>query len=61
MAAGEDVEGDVQHVVGLVIGQVAFEQVEVLIDVGDQAGRCATRSMAPMPPAASPWTRSASS
>ena len=28
LTAGEDVEGDVQNVVGLVIGQMAFEQVQ---------------------------------
>ena len=37
-AAGEDVEGDVQDVVGLVIGEVPLEEVEVVVDVGDQAG-----------------------
>ncbi len=37
-AAGQDVEGDVQDVVGLVVGEVAFEEVEALIDVGDQPG-----------------------
>jgi hypothetical protein len=35
-APGQDVEGDAEDVVGLVIGEMAFEQVEVLIDVGDQ-------------------------
>ena len=37
-AAGQDVEGDIEDVVGLVIGEVALEEVEVLIDVGDQPG-----------------------
>ena len=59
-AAGEEVVGDVQDVVDLVVGQVPLEQVEV-------AGRCrrparvlrARRCMAPMPPGARPRTRSA--
>ena len=37
-AAGEDVEGDVQDVVGFVIGEMALEQMEVGVDGGDQAG-----------------------
>ena len=37
-AAGEEVEGDVQDVVGLEIGEVALQQVEVVVDGGDQAG-----------------------
>ena len=37
-AAGEDVEGDVEDVIGLVVGEVALEEVEVVIDVGDQPG-----------------------
>ena len=36
-AAGEDVEGDVQDVVGFVIGQMPLEEVEVAVDVVDQA------------------------
>ena len=35
-AAGEEVEGDVQDVVGFVIGEVALEQVEVAVDVLDE-------------------------
>ena len=51
-AAGEEVEGDVQDVVGLEIGEVALEEVEV----GGRWRRSspvrrATSSMAPMPPA----------
>jgi hypothetical protein len=37
-APSEDVEGDVEDVVGLVIGEVAFEEVKVAVDVTDQAG-----------------------
>jgi len=33
---GQDVEGDVQHVVGLVVGQVPLEQVEAAVDVTDE-------------------------
>jgi hypothetical protein len=36
-AAGEDVESDIQDVVGFVIGEMAFEEVKVLVDVPDQA------------------------
>ena len=35
-AAGEEVEGDVEDVVGLEIGEVALQQVEVVVDGGDQ-------------------------
>ena len=38
LAAGEDVEGDVQDVVGFVVGQMPLEEVEVVIDVADQSG-----------------------
>src|SRR5271163_537597 len=37
-AAGQDVEGDVQDMVGLVIGEMPLEQMERVIDVADQAG-----------------------
>ena len=37
-AAGEDVEGDVQDMVGFVIGEVALEEMELEVDGGDQAG-----------------------
>ena len=37
-AAGEEVEGDVQDVVGLEIGEVALQEVEVVVDGGDQSG-----------------------
>ena len=64
-APSQDVEGDVEDVVGFVIGEVAFEKMEVSVDAGDQAGLQqdlrATRSMAPRPPALRPWTRPASS
>ena len=36
-AAGEDVEGDVQDMVGFVIGKMPFEEMEVVVDVADQA------------------------
>src|SRR4051794_14166863 len=36
--AGEEIEGDVQDVIGLVVGLMAFEQVQVAIDIGDQSG-----------------------
>ena len=37
-AAGADVECDVQDVVGFVIGEVLLEEMEVVVDVADQAG-----------------------
>jgi len=37
-AAGEEVEGDVEDVIRLVVGQVALQEVEVVVDGGDQAG-----------------------
>ena len=37
-AAGEDVEGDVQDMVGFVIGEMALEEMELGVDGGDQAG-----------------------
>jgi hypothetical protein len=35
-AAGQEVVGDVQDVVALVVGQVPLQQVEVVVDVPDQ-------------------------
>jgi hypothetical protein len=37
-AACQEVVGDVQDVVALVVGQVSLQEVEVLVDVVDQAG-----------------------
>ena len=37
-AAGEDVEGDVQDMVGFVIGEMALEEMKLGVDGGDQAG-----------------------
>ena len=37
-AAGEEVEGEVEDMVGFVIGEMAFEEMEVVVDVADQAG-----------------------
>ena len=37
-AAGEEVEGDVEDVVGLEIGEVALQEVEGVVDGGDQPG-----------------------
>jgi hypothetical protein len=36
LTAGKDVEGDVQDVVGLVIGRMPFEQMQVAVDLADQ-------------------------
>ena len=37
LTAGEDVEGDVQDVVGFVIGKMHLEQMKIGVDVADQA------------------------
>ena len=37
LSAGHDVEGDVQDVVGFMIGTMALEDVEVVVDIADQA------------------------
>ena len=37
LATGDDVESDVQDVVGFVVGQMSFEKVEIPIDSVDQA------------------------
>ena len=36
--AGEEIEGDVQDMIGLVVGLMTFEQVQVVIDISDQSG-----------------------
>ena len=33
LAAGEDIEGDVEHVVGFVVGQMPLEQMESAVDL----------------------------
>ena len=48
-AAGQDVQGDVQDMVGLVVGAMVFEQMQVVIDVSDQSSPACQQSMA-MPP-----------
>jgi hypothetical protein len=35
-AAGEEIEGDIQDMVGFVIRQMALEQVEIAVDILDQ-------------------------
>ena len=35
-SAGEDVESDVEHVVGFVVGEMAFEEMEVAVDLRDE-------------------------
>ena len=60
-AAGQDVQGDVQDMVGLVVGAMVFEQMQVVIDVSDQSSPACQQEHAPMPPGPNPWTRSPSS
>ena len=43
LAAGDDVEGDVQDMIGFVIRQMSFEKVKVTIDTVDQANRSSQR------------------
>src|SRR5208283_1795613 len=38
LAAGQDVIGDIQDMVGLVIGQMPFEEMEIAVDIADQPG-----------------------
>ena len=59
-AAGQDVQGDVQDMVGLVVGAMAFEQMQVVIDVSDQSSPACQQSMADAT-WPNPWTRSPSS
>ena len=54
LTACEDVEGNVQDMVRLVIREVHLEQVKIGVDVVDQARPRARRSMAPMPPVSAP-------
>src|SRR5262249_17690137 len=37
-APGQEVQGDVQDRVGLVVGEMALEQMQIVIDVGNQSG-----------------------
>src|SRR4051794_6976681 len=37
-APGEDVEGDIQDMVGFVVGEMALEEMKMGVDAGDQAG-----------------------
>jgi hypothetical protein len=39
LPTGEDVEGDVQDVIGLVIGKMDPEKMEIAVDVTNQARR----------------------
>src|SRR5512135_8134 len=38
VSPGQDVEGDVQDVIGLMVRQVPFEELKLLVDRGDQPG-----------------------
>ncbi len=37
-AAGQDVQGDVQDMIGLVVGEMTFEQMQFVVDVSNQSG-----------------------
>ena len=37
LAAGEDIEGDVQDMVGFVVGQMPLEQVKIAVDILDES------------------------
>jgi hypothetical protein len=36
LTSDQDVEGNVQNVIGFMIGTMAFQHVEVLVDIADQ-------------------------
>ena len=38
LAAGQDVVGDIQDMVGFVIGQMPLEEMEIAVDIADQPG-----------------------
>ena len=58
-AAGQQVVGDVQHVVGLVVGQMDLQQAEAAVDGLGEPELPHQQCMAPMPPAAVARVRSA--
>jgi hypothetical protein len=47
MAPGHEIEGDVQNVVGLVVGKMAFQEVEACVDIGDQSGSAGDQEHSP--------------
>jgi hypothetical protein len=48
-APGYDIESEVQDMIGLVVGKMAFEEVEALIDVADQSGLAGDQEHSPDP------------
>ena len=55
LTAGEGVEGDVQDVVGFMIGKMHLKEMKIGVDVADQAYPVPHKSsMRPMPPALRP-------
>jgi len=59
LATGQEVVGDVQDVVALVVGLVPLQEVEVPIDVVDQSELPGQEVDGPMPPGAIARTRPA--
>ena len=59
-SSGQQVVGDVEHVIGVVVGQMDLQQPEALVDRLDRVRACGpSRWMAPMPPWAVARVRSA--
>src|SRR5271166_6064810 len=44
------IEGDVQDMIGLVVGKMAFQKVETSVDVGDQSGSAGDQEHGPDTP-----------
>ena len=55
-AVGEDVLGDVQHMIGFVIGVMVLEQMQVVIDVGDQSSPACQQEHGADAAWSNPWT-----
>ena len=54
IAVAQRVVGDIENVVGLMIGKMKLEQVQVTVDGLDQAEASCQEMKAPMPPSAMP-------
>ena len=61
VSSGQDVEGDVQHVIELMVRQVTLEEVETTVDVADQSGLAGHQQHGANAARGQPRTRPASS
>ena len=50
MAPGHDIEGNIQDMIGLVVGKMAFQKMETSVDVGDQSGPAGDQEHGPDTP-----------